>query len=164
MCARSMWGLEWLRLPQGLRKMWKSVHWLGHVNSWNVHSLCTVFAPRHELMGTISCYNDPKQEVRWKTAPCGCKFCNVALCTGPNSWRIMDEENLGGHHAGISYRAHLKLIRSTWLLLGTIKSKTDMLWMLLREGKSQQNVPFAEALKEDQVSWWLLWWAYLTCC
>jgi len=42
-------------------------------------------------------------------------------------------------------------------LLGTIKSKTDMLWMLLREGKSQQNGPLAEALKEDLVPWWLLW-------
>ena len=32
-------------------------------------------------------------------------------------------------------------------MLGTIKSKKGKLWMLLREGKSQQNAPLAEALK-----------------
>ena len=32
-------------------------------------------------------------------------------------------------------------------MLGTIKSKKGKLWMLLREGKSQQKAPLAEALK-----------------
>ena len=41
-------------------------------------------------------------------------------------------------------------------MLGTIKSKKGKLWMLLREGKSQQNAPLAEALKGGLEPWWPL--------
>ena len=42
-------------------------------------------------------------------------------------------------------------------MLGTIKSKKGKLWMLLREAKSQQNAPLAEALKGGLEPLWLLW-------
>ena len=42
-------------------------------------------------------------------------------------------------------------------MFGTIKSQIEMLWMLLRGEKFQQNAPLAEALKGGLETWWLLW-------
>ena len=42
-------------------------------------------------------------------------------------------------------------------MLGTIKSKTYMLWMLLSEEKFLLKALLAEALKGDLEIWWLLW-------